>query len=126
MFRPTSVFAILFLPSRIFMHRFFMSVNSFSLFKPWPPEGAEFIKFIPAFKKESLNYGHKRLKLSQSNVFHLKSPLFLGAGLLMKENIKIPGEQLPKMAGAEKRILKKALRAETIVSLPPLASSNDI
>ncbi len=38
-------------------------------------------------------------------------PLFLGAGLLMKENIKIPGEQLPKMAGAEKRILKKALRA---------------
>ncbi|MBS7295810.1 MAG: hypothetical protein KIG96_10535 [Treponema sp.] len=40
-----------------------------------------------------------------------KYPLFLGAGLLMKENIKIPGEQLPKMAGAEKRILKKALRA---------------
>ena len=30
---------------------------------------------------------------------------------LNKENIKIFGEQLPKMAGAEKRILKKALRA---------------
>ena len=80
----------------------------------------------PCLLKESLIYGHKRLKLSQSNVFHLKSPLFLGAGLLMKENIKIPWEQLPKMAGAEKRILKKAVRAETIVSLPPLASSDDI
>ena len=34
-----------------------------------------------------------------------------GPDLLMKENIKILGEQLPKMAGAEKRILKKALRA---------------
>ena len=84
------------------------------------------------------------MKLSQSNSFHLKSPPFPGPmvsnamyltyssglsgaqGLPMKENIKIPGEQLPKMAGAEKRILKKALRAETIVSLPPLASSDDI
>ena len=60
-------------------------------------------------------------------MFFTYSPRLSGAiGLLMKENIKIPGEQLPKMAGAEKRILKKALRAETIDSLPPLASSDDI
>ena len=58
--------------------------------------------------------------------FSLKNPAISVLGLLMKENIKIPREQLPKMAGAEKRILKKALRAETIVSLPPLASSDDI
>ena len=89
-------------------------------------EGAEFIKHIPTFKKESLIYGHKCLKLSQSNVFHLKSPHFWVSGLPMKENIKKLWEQLPKMAGAEKRLLKKALRAETIVSLPPLASSDDI
>ena len=59
-------------------------------------------------------------------LFYLKSSQFWGPGLLMKENIKILGEQLPKMTGAEKRILKKALRAETIVSLPPSASSDDI
>ena len=64
--------------------------------------------------------------LSQSNVFHLKSPLFSGSGFTNERKIKIPGEQLPEMAGAEKRLLKKALRAETIVSLPPLASSDDI
>ncbi len=91
-----------------------------------PPKGAEFKKHIPDFKKESLIYCHKCLKLSQSNVFHLKSPSVWGAGLPMKENIQKPREQLPKMAGAEKRLLKKALRAETIVSLPPLASSDDI
>ena len=63
-----------------------------------------------------------------SNAMYLtySSDLSGAQGLPMKENIKIPGEQLPEMAGAEKRILKKALRAETIVSLPPLASSDDI
>ena len=90
------------------------------------PEGAGFIKHIPAFKKESLIYSHKCLKLSQSNVFHLKSPLLSGTWFTNERKIEIPWEQLPKMAGAEKRILKKALRAETIVSLPPLASSGDI
>ena len=79
------------------------------------PEGAELIKHIPAF------LGHRFTNERKS-----KYPLFSGTGLPMKENIKIPEEQLPKMAGAEKRILKKALRAETIVSLPPLASSDDI
>ena len=49
-----------------------------------------------------------------------------GARFTNERKIKIPGKQLPKMAGAEKRILKKALRAETIDSLPPLASSDDI
>ena len=53
--------------------------EDFSLFKPWDPEGAEFMKHIPAIKKESLIYDHKCLKLSQSNVFHLKSPLFCGS-----------------------------------------------
>ena len=95
----------------------------------YEPGRAELIKHIPAFKKESIIYGHKRLKLSKSNAFHLKSPPFPGPmvsnaiyltynsglsgaqGLPMKENIKISGEQLPEMAGAEKRILKKALRA---------------
>ena len=41
--------------------------------------------------------------------FSVIVPAITGPGLLMKENIKIPGEQLPKMAGAEKRILKKEL-----------------
>ena len=58
--------------------------------------------------------------------FSLIIPAISEPGLLMKENFKKSGEQLPKMAGAEKRILKKALRAETIGSLPPLASSDDI
>ena len=58
--------------------------------------------------------------------FSLINPAFLGRRFTNKRKIKILGEQLPKMAGAEKRILKKALRAETIVSLPPLASSDDI
>ena len=58
--------------------------------------------------------------------FSLISLAFGGARFTNERKIKIPGEQLPKMAGAEKRILKKALRAETIVSLPPLASSDDI
>ena len=84
------------------------------------------MKYIPAFKKESLIYGHKPLKLSQCNVFHLKFLPFWDTWFTNGRKIKIPGEQLPKMAGAEKRILKKALRAETTVSLPPLASSDDI
>ena len=58
--------------------------------------------------------------------FTYSSRLSRAPGFPMKENIKINGEQLPKMAGAEKRLFKKALRAETIVSLPPLASSDDI
>ena len=58
--------------------------------------------------------------------FSLINPAISAPGLLMKEKLKKTGEQLPKMAGAEKRILKKALRAETKVSLPPLASSDDI
>ena len=63
-----------------------------------------------------------------SNAMYLtySSGLSGGARFTNERKIKIPGEQLPKMAGAEKRILKKALRAETIVSLPPLASSDDI
>ena len=75
------------------------------------PEGAEFIKHIPTFKKESHIIGQRRLKLSQCNVFHLKFPPFWGTWFTNERKIKIPGEQLPKMAGAEKRILKKALRA---------------
>ena len=123
------------------------------------PEGAEFIKHIPAFKKNHsfmainawnfhkamlFTYSphfflstrftnerkHQNPRFSRAQVYQwkkIKIPAISGApGLLMKENIKIPEEQLPKMAGAEKRILKKALRAETIVSLPPLASSDDI
>ena len=58
--------------------------------------------------------------------FSLKIPAFLGVWFTNERKIIIPEEQLPKMVGAEKRILKKALRAETIVSLPPLASSDDI
>ena len=48
-----------------------------------------------------------------SNAIYLtyNSGLSGAQGLPMKENIKISGEQLPEMAGAEKRILKKALRA---------------
>ena len=58
--------------------------------------------------------------------FSLKITAFLGVWFTNERKIKIPGEQLPKMAGAEKKLLKKALRAEIIVSLPPLASSDDI
>ena len=58
--------------------------------------------------------------------FTLKNPAILGGWFTNERKNKKTREQLPKMAGAEKRILKKALRAETIVSLPPLASSDDI
>ena len=71
------------------------------------PEGAEFIKHIPAFKNESLIYGHKRMILSHSNVFHLKSPPFWGAGLPMKEKLKYPGSSYLKGREQKKDFSKR-------------------
>ncbi len=61
--------------------------------------------------KVSSIYGRKSVILFEGGDVFYKFCPFRVPWFTNERKLKIPGEQLPKRAGAEKRILKKALRA---------------